>query len=76
MMASGICSSCKAPVEWMENAKSKKPMIFDATPQDGGTGYEFTPEGAVYVKDAPKGTRVYVSHFGTCPNAASHRKGK
>lgn len=75
-MAEGKCKSCGASVVFAEHISTGKPMIFDRMPMKGGTGFMLGPTGAAYVKDAAENTRVYISHFATCPAAAKHRAPK
>lgn len=69
--AAATCKSCGAEIIWAVTANGKR-MPLDAKHSSG-----FTIEG---IADAREGTpliassRVYISHFATCPNAAEHRR--
>jgi hypothetical protein len=56
------CRSCGAEIIWIRSEKGRA-CICDAKPVSG-----MTADGKV--------TRVWISHFATCPNAAAHRKPK
>lgn len=71
-MAPVKCKSCGADVFFNPTVAGKQ-GIWDVTFTNGGTGFEMTPDGAKYVKDAPANVRVYTSHWATCPNAKKHR---
>ena len=70
------CRSCGASITWATTAKGKA-IPLDVEPRaDGnievraGIAHYVTPDlNAV-------GTRRYVSHFSTCPQAKSHRKAR
>lgn len=72
----GTCRSCGAAIRWVQMAKSGKKSPLDVHPADKGNvaigedglGYTVTGEG----RTPP----LYLSHFATCPGAASHRKAK
>jgi hypothetical protein len=71
------CRSCHAAIIWTETEKGKK-MPVDAEPALNGnidlwtSGDKVT--AAYTAMDA--GTKRYISHFVTCPNADKHRKPK
>lgn len=56
----GTCRSCRAPIVWVRT-RSGKPMPLD-------------PTVITIVTDEGDTIRGRISHFGTCPNAAAHRK--
>jgi hypothetical protein len=80
------CSSCNAPITWVQFPKGPSPV--DATPSDQGTvrvvvqedpdAYPLArPLGSLEALCArADGEQLYLSHFATCPNAAMHRKKK
>ena len=80
------CKSCGADITWVK-MMSGKSMPCDSgiiryIPEKDTTAKEFativTPEGHIEkgVID-PAGRKIgYVSHFATCPNAASHRRAR
>jgi hypothetical protein len=68
-----FCSSCGRQIRFVLTAKNRKPIPIDAQPVAGGN-LDIDEDGlVVYVKPEPEVVR-FVSHFATCPNAASHRK--
>lgn len=83
-----VCRSCNAPVVWCETVatetKPARKMPLDATPD--GRALEVangniaivgrTGAGTPMVRYVKAGAGKYVSHFSSCPNAASHRKTK
>lgn len=75
------CRSCGAPVEWAETLGGKAiPLDLEERPDGNLRVVEVTRRGAPIVAYLSKealghpaaGRRV--THFATCPNAASHRK--
>lgn len=75
------CKSCGAPVLWVHTSKGSR-MPVDAngdgtatTVPNGNLILERTHEGKLIAVGVPTGQGSHVSHFATCPNAASHRKG-
>lgn len=81
--AVGECRSCKARIIWTTSVKTGKRNPVDAVPVVGGNVLLVSgnngPESRVLTRDekernAANRRPMYVSHFGTCPNAASHRK--
>lgn len=84
-MANDRCRSCGAEIIWVKTVAGKS-MPIDATPSDVGTvqilpGQTCTvlsKADAAKVRDMnnklENTTTLYVSHFATCVNAASHRK--
>lgn len=88
---SARCKSCRADIVWVETeAKADKPgrkMPLDADPNNPGyaridpngnlvfTGAT-TGDGTRIVRYVPAGRGRHVSHFATCPAAATHRKAK
>lgn len=78
------CSSCCRDVVWVTVSASGKRMPIDPAPRlDGNLRFlaSRAPDGTRLVEyvtpaelaDASSGLR-FVSHFATCPDAASHRK--
>ncbi len=84
----GTCKGCGAEIEWAR--LNGRPHPFDVTPTDKGRGYELVEPAtepsmvAVYVDAGMmqarrlngEKPRLVVSHFSTCPQASSFRKGK
>ena len=74
-MTTTPCKSCGAPLIWAKTAKGKR-IPLDAEPRADGT-LALRDGTAVTVGPAPfcgyDDTR-YICHFGTCPNAAQHRR--
>ena len=75
------CRSCGALMIWAKNAKSGKPMPFDAEPDPELTAgwvlvYRQSSSEviATYQADPAPGARLRVPHFTTCPNADQHRR--
>lgn len=68
------CSSCGAPIRWAMTANGK-PMPLDFEPVSNGN--VVVRHGRAIIAGMtilePNELR-YVSHFATCPNAASHRR--
>ena len=68
-METSSCRSCGASIVWVVMRPSGKRMPLDAK-----------PEKRITLDDVDPGvgemTDTYVSHFATCPQAASHRKPK
>lgn len=64
------CRSCGAPVVWAATEKARAP--FDAAPSERGT-HAIVDGRAVYRDAAPAGSALHLSHFATCPHAASWR---
>lgn len=76
------CRSCDSPIRWAKTAAGKVIPI-DAEPNPKGNlqlgyvgGYMIAivvgPADAVAAQAA--GIELYVSHFSSCPNAATHRR--
>lgn len=68
------CKSCGASIRWVKMASGKS-MPVDDFPEkrvivDRLVGIDGAPSEVGRVVD------TYVSHFSSCPNAASHRKPK
>ena len=77
------CRSCGAEIIWIKMASGKSmpvdpdPVTYWARP--GAAGKVVTPNGEVYScvfeGNLSQATGLgYISHFSTCPNAASHRR--
>lgn len=69
-MAHTRCRSCAAPIFWV-GTKHGKSMPLDVKAVPNGN-IELEDEIAVVVR--PDGSKRFVSHFTTCPNATNHRK--
>ena len=73
------CSSCSAPIRWaVTGAGARIPLDPDPV-ADGNLVIEVDtdPPEVRFVskaRPAPDGAARFVTHFATCPNAASHRK--
>lgn len=83
------CRSCGAPMIWTTTEKGKK-MPVDADPVEAERGFRLVdadgvpvdlsaeaveePLTAMFTVNPEPGEQLYVSHFGTCPDAAQHRK--
>jgi hypothetical protein len=78
------CRSCRAPIVWAVNERTKKRAPIDAEPVEDGPVY-FThnpgdggdPEYRVLTKEqrsAGVPGFLHTNHFQTCPNAAQHVK--
>lgn len=77
------CKSCRTPIQWVITAKNGSPMPLDPDPCPDGN-YVFTAEdaeeGPVRALSAEElagpATRYrYKSHFATCPQSRTWRKG-
>ena len=72
------CRSCGALVLWVKTPAGKW-QILDAEPCPDGTiivdadGVAHTIKADLFIPDA-KGVR-YMTHWATCPNSKSHKKG-
>ena len=75
------CRSCGSAIVWVEMESGKK-MPLDAEPvafvgnvltNDKATGRVLSKEQIAVL---PPGSKLYRSHFATCPNANKHRKPK
>lgn len=70
----GKCRSCGAAIRWVQMAKSGKKNPLDVLPAEKGN-VAIGGDGLGYVVSNDDRTPpLYVSHFATCPGAASHRK--
>lgn len=68
------CRSCGEAILWARTVNGK-PMPLDPEPVRGGNVR--LEKGTAHVLgplEADAEPRLYVSHFATCPQAASHRK--
>lgn len=77
----GRCRSCGAPIVWISLLPSAKPHPVDSVPSIDGTievrrGRETSRRYGKVIPEHERAGRLYVSHFATCPNASSHRKGR
>lgn len=78
-----VCKSCGATIIWIKTAAGKS-MPCDAEPltyrtNPNGAAVIVTPNGETLKADLEerpeKATGIgYISHFATCPNAATHRR--
>lgn len=84
------CRSCDAPIRWVTSAATGRAMPLDLEPTPagnvmlhGGGEEEAAAVAEVLATDrltraralAAAGTLdLYLSHFATCPDAATHRK--
>lgn len=73
------CRSCGASIFWCKTAAGKS-MPVDAEPAPEGN-IAVGADGSATVlgpleRLAEPGRLLYVSHFATCPQAASHRKAR
>jgi len=84
MPALGSCSSCGARIYWVSTPNGKKMPVdadlFWLRPRIGGDTSSVSGTGTIIVGDrlanpAPGAKFVGTSHFATCPNANSHRRG-
>lgn len=64
------CRTCDAPIKWARTEENDKPVPLDAKPISvfGVTGSRRNDSPVVRTRKA------YLSHFATCPQAASHSK--
>lgn len=68
------CRTCKAPVRWVTTT-SGRPMPIDPEPRaDGNIMLDDHDVAHVVGANDPRG--AWVSHFATCPDAATHRRPK
>jgi len=78
------CRSCKKPIRWAKIQPSGRSIPLDPKPRPGGNLVEVPViDGATgdrYVRylrkgeTVPAGTKRFVTHFTSCPNAKQHRK--
>ena len=73
------CRTCGAPIKWVLNANTGGYAPID-TESTGGGNLVVTPAGEYRVLrgeeliDArARGVPLFLSHFATCPDAATHR---
>lgn len=78
------CRSCSAPIRWL-TSDAGRPFPVDVDPVDTGNVLEawIGGEAIAVVLSAGElegariaGRELLVSHFATCPNAATHRKAR
>ena len=72
------CSSCREPVYWVFTDKRER-MPIDVEPVVGGNlvlaAAESPPRVSVVSRGGRlPGTKLYISHFKTCPHAELHRR--
>jgi hypothetical protein len=66
------CRSCGAEIEWAVTPNDKPIPLDTGVRADGNIRLDVRLDGSrVAIIDSTNGDRV--SHFATCPNAASHR---
>lgn len=73
------CASCSAEILWAVSTKTGKLMPVDPAPTRMGTLLITNRDGQAWATPLSKMAApgpLHVSHFATCPNAASHRKEK
>lgn len=73
------CSSCKAAIRWVTtHTGSPMPVDYEAKP-DGNLVLAKSADGKFksepFKAELHAQRRRFVSHFGSCPNAKTHRKG-
>jgi hypothetical protein len=76
------CRSCGAEIRWERTAAGKAIPLDPAPVSEGNIDVVWTggsevaavlgPDDALAAQAA--GHRLYLTHFATCPNAATHRK--
>lgn len=76
-----VCTSCRAPIRWVETEQGKAmPIDRDPVPHGNlvlrGTGARTVAVVVVPLLQTfeERAAPHYVSHFVTCPNAAQHRR--
>lgn len=85
MKADGHCRSCGKPIRWAVHFVTRKRIPLDPQPvEDGNIGVvewieNVTPPHTPLVVVGPHTNTAitpyrYVSHFASCPHAATHRK--
>jgi hypothetical protein len=69
------CRSCKRPVRWVRMVKTNKAMPLDPEPHAMGNIQivSVKPDMAEVVP-VHSSEPLFISHFATCPFAATHRK--
>lgn len=70
------CLACDAPIFWIFTAAGRR-MPLDKVPSGKGTVWidsRGTGQNVGADNPAPTGAPLYVSHFATCPKAASFRR--
>lgn len=72
------CQACGAEIFFVKSEHSERRIPLDAKPRPDGNVVLLPGSRARYLrKDAPpaeNGSKRYVSHFATCPEAAKFRK--
>jgi hypothetical protein len=72
------CRSCRAPIVWLHNERTRKRAPIDADPSaDGnvlvdrtaGTYRTLGPDGRDHAR--AEGVALHTNHFSTCPQSAS-----
>lgn len=74
------CTSCDAPIYWLQNMQTLHTGPINAAPEPEGKGNILvdTQHGAYYVVPEEQrgayGDTLHTSHFQTCPNRERHRR--
>lgn len=80
------CGSCNAPMLWAKTIQGR-PIPIDASDQGGYLAPEVVPDGnltlergsfpdTAVVRYVQPGEGRYRTHFATCPDGPSHRRGR
>ena len=76
-MTTAKCKSCGAEIVWARTASGKRTPL-DAKPvrvatlvEEPETGNEIVEDGLYVIEEGVTG---FVSHWGTCPTSAQHRR--
>lgn len=77
-----VCRSCNAPIFWSTHPGTGKPNpIDDEAVPDGNirldleAGTYVVLAGSMLQEARARGEILHKSHFATCPNSKTHRKG-
>lgn len=78
------CRSCRAPVIWLEHAKTGKPAPIDAEPVPDGNilvdplngAYRVLAERSQRELASAQGSNLYTNHFVTCPQASAWKRAR
>ncbi len=78
-MKISACRTCGAEIIWAEMPSGKR-CPFDVEPSSAGQWDLEEDRGTVLAVSLQRaegsGEEGYTSHFATCPNAATHRRGR